>query len=85
MNVMALEAQKASLAREILCMEDESVIHDMWLFLKQRSPVLRQQEMSRKRQWDIVRPGKSKLSIEDAYGIFKGIDTSFEREEEDRI
>ena len=26
-----------------------------------------------------------KISIEDAYGIFKGINTHFEREEEDRI
>ena len=27
----------------------------------------------------------NKISIEDAYGIFKGIDTRFEREEEDRV
>jgi hypothetical protein len=27
---------------------------------------------------------ENKISIEDAYGIFKGIDTHFEREEEDR-
>ena len=26
-----------------------------------------------------------RISIEDAYGIFKGINTHFEREEEDRI
>jgi len=31
------------------------------------------------------KPRKDKISIEDAYGIFKGIDTSFEREEEDRV
>ena len=29
--------------------------------------------------------GKTKISIEDAYGIFKGIDTHFEREDEDRV
>jgi hypothetical protein len=28
---------------------------------------------------------ENKISIEDAYGIFKGIDTHFEREEEDRV
>jgi hypothetical protein len=27
----------------------------------------------------------ARISIEDAYGIFKGINTSFEREEEDRV
>ena len=27
----------------------------------------------------------SNISIEDAYGIFKGIDTHFEREEDDRV
>jgi len=27
----------------------------------------------------------NKISIEDAYGIFKGIDTHFERDEEDRV
>jgi len=26
-----------------------------------------------------------KISIDDAYGIFKGIDTHFERDEEDRV
>jgi len=26
-----------------------------------------------------------KISIEEAYGIFKGIDTHFERDEEDRV
>ena len=28
---------------------------------------------------------KQKLSIKDAYGIFKGIDTNFERDEDERI
>ena len=31
------------------------------------------------------KPRATKMSIEDAYGIFKGIDTHFEREEEDRV
>ena len=31
------------------------------------------------------KPGKKIATIEDAYGIFKGINTDFEREEEDRI
>ena len=43
MNAMALEAQKAGLAREILSMEDESIIRDMWLFLKQWKPAADQQ------------------------------------------
>ena len=32
-----------------------------------------------------AKPRKSNISMEDAYGIFKGINTRFEREEEDRV
>ena len=31
------------------------------------------------------KPKTGKIPIESAYGIFKGIDTNFEREEEDRV
>ena len=75
MSAMALEAQKASLARDILCMEDEATIHNVWLFLKRQNLDFERQKTS----------GNSNLSIEGAYGIFKGIDTTFEREEEDRV
>jgi len=74
MSAMALEVQKAGLAREILCMEDETVIHDIWLLLKRQA-----------RQPNSLKSEKRKLSIDAAYGIFKGIDTTFEREEEDRV
>jgi hypothetical protein len=34
MSIIELEAQKASLAREILTVTDESIVRDLWLFLK---------------------------------------------------
>ena len=36
MSTIELEAQKANLAREILTATDESMIKDLWLFLKRR-------------------------------------------------
>jgi len=61
----------AMLMKEIETLPEESVTEalDFIIFLKKR-----RKEKS-----------ASKISIEDAYGIFKGIDTHFEREEEDRI
>ena len=81
MNAVALEARKVDLAREILSMDDEVVLHDMWLFLQR-------QRISAKRQADVAKPKKGSVSIEDAYGIFKdlqGMDTTIERDEEDRV
>jgi len=46
MNTVAFEAQKAGLAREILCMEDETVINNIWLMLK----TVRQQKKTQKRE-----------------------------------
>jgi len=33
----------------------------------------------------IEHPTLGRITIEDAYGIFKGIDTHFERDEDDRV
>jgi len=76
MSAMALEAQKASLARDILCMEDEATIHEAlnyFIFLKSKP---------------VETTAPRRMSIRNARGIFRdlqGMDTTFEREEEDRI
>jgi hypothetical protein len=61
----------AMLMREVETLPQECVeeVLDFTIFLKRRRGV----EPSRK------------ISIESAYGIFKGIDTHFERDEEDRV
>ena len=38
MSTIELEVQKASLAREILCMDDIAIINNLWLVLKGHSP-----------------------------------------------
>ena len=56
MNITAFEAQKADLAREILCMEDETVINNIWLMLKTVS----QQKKPQKREIGFLE-GKAKV------------------------
>ena len=34
MSTIELEAQKACLAREILCIKDETIINNVWLVLR---------------------------------------------------
>ena len=62
----------AMLIKEIETLPEESVaeVLDFTIFLKRRKNLEK-----------LV----TRISIEDAYGIFKGINTHFEREEEDRI
>jgi len=59
------------LMREIETLPEESMAEalDFIVFLKKRR---------------VVKQAK-KISIADAYGIFNGIDTHFERDEEDRV
>jgi hypothetical protein len=61
-----------TLIKEIETLPEESMAEalDFIASLKKRSGVKQTRKIS---------------SIEDAYGIFKGIDTHFERDEEDRI
>ena len=66
MNTIALEAQKAGLAREILCMEDATVINNIWLFLKQCNPAVYQQKIPEKRQLGIL-DGKAKIVFKDDF------------------
>jgi hypothetical protein len=60
MNVMELEAQKAILAREILCMEDETIVNNMWLMLK----AVYQQNKPKKREIGFLE-GKAKVTFHD--------------------
>ena len=66
MNTIELEAQKASLAREILSMDDESMMHNIWLFIKDYKPVVYQQEMHERRQLGILN-GKARIVFKDDF------------------
>ena len=66
MNTIELEVQKADLAREILCMEDETVINNIWLLLKKRNPTVFQPRMPKKRQLGIL-DGKAKIVFKDNF------------------
>jgi hypothetical protein len=61
----------AMLMKEIETLPQDCVeeVLDFTIFLKKRK---------------CIEPPR-RISIEDAYGIFKGIDTHFERDEEDRV
>jgi len=60
MNTITLEAQKAGLAREILCMEDETVINKMWLMLQ----TVNQQKKTKKREIGFLK-GQAKVTFHD--------------------
>ena len=62
----------AMLMKEIETLPEEfaAEVLDYTIFLKKRKN---------------LEKSAGKISIEDAYGIFKGIDTHFKRDEEDRI
>jgi len=64
MTTMALEAQKASLAREILNMDDESIINDVWQMVKQWNAALHQQKKPKKREIGFLE-GKAKVIFHD--------------------
>ena len=64
MNTIALETQKASLAREILCIDDETMINNIWLLLKNYNPNVSQRETHKKRQIGIL-DGKAKIVFHD--------------------
>ena len=64
MNTITLEAQKAGLAREILCMDDETMINNIWLLLKNYNPVVSQPETHKKRPIGIL-DGKAKVTFHD--------------------
>ena len=66
MSAIELEAQKASLAREILCLNDEKMIHNIQLLLKNWNPMLPHQKILEKRQLGILN-GKAKIVFKDDF------------------
>ena len=64
MSVIELEAQKASLAREILSLDDEIKVNNIWLFIKGYHPVTDKQEKSQKRELGFLN-GKAKVVFHD--------------------
>jgi hypothetical protein len=54
MNTIELEAQKAWLAREILTMNNERKLNDVWVLLKGYNPLAVQQEKKPKRKLGIL-------------------------------
>ena len=60
MSAIELEAQKASLAREILCMDDETMINNMWLLINGVS----KRDKPKKREIGFLK-GKAKVVFHD--------------------
>jgi len=64
MSTLELEAQKADLARKILCMDDESAINNIWLILKGFSSSVNFQKKPQKREIGFLE-GKAKVVFHD--------------------
>ena len=60
MSTIELEAQKASLAREILCISDVAVINNLWFVLKGNRP--------QKREIGFLE-GKAKVTFHDDWSM----------------
>jgi len=54
MNTIELEAKKAVLARDILCMDDETMINNIRIYIKYFYPIDNQQDKSKKRKIGIL-------------------------------
>jgi hypothetical protein len=67
MSAIELEVQKAYLAREILCMNDKTMINNMWLMLKD-NPFVYQQKKSHKREIGFLE-GKAKVIFHDDWSM----------------
>ena len=66
MSVIELEAQKAGLAREILCMDDETMINKIWLLVKKYNPVVSQRKIPERRKLGIL-DGKAEILFKDDF------------------
>ena len=61
-----MEAEKASLARQILCMDDVNMIHNIRLFIKDYKPETCRPETSERRKIGILN-GKAKIVFKDDF------------------
>ena len=66
MSSIELEAQKAFLAREILCMNDENVIYNIQLLLKNLNSVVSNQKIPEKRKLGILN-GIARIVFHDGF------------------
>jgi len=62
MSTVELEVQKARLAREILCVNDISIINNVWLVLKGHQPTPQKREIG-------FLEGKSKVTFHDDWSM----------------
>jgi hypothetical protein len=68
MSTIELEAEKAVLAREVLNVNDENVIRNIWLILKDNKPYVSQQEIPEKRDIGFLE-GKAKVIFHDDWSM----------------
>ena len=66
MSTVELEAQKAGLAREILCIDDVTILHNIRLLLKTYNPVVSQHKIPEKRPLGILN-GKARIVFHDDF------------------
>ncbi len=66
MSTIELEAKKAWLAREILNVNNESKLNDLWVALKGYIPITYLQEKSKKRKIGFL-DGKAKIVFKDDF------------------
>ena len=65
-TVMELEAEKASLARQILCIDDENMIHNIRLFINDYKQGTYLRKTIERRQLGILN-GKAKIVFKDDF------------------
>ena len=66
MSSIELEARKAFLAREILSINDENMLYNVMLLLKNYNPIVPKRETQEKRQLGILN-GKAKIVFRDDF------------------
>jgi hypothetical protein len=64
MSAIELEAQKACLARKILCIDDQTMLKNIWLVINGDNPAFSQQAKPKKREIGILK-GKAKVTFHD--------------------
>jgi len=66
MSTIELEAQKAGLARDILCMDDETLINHIRMLFQEYYPLISRQEIPEKRRLGILN-GKARIVFKDNF------------------
>ena len=64
MSTIEIEAQKASLAREILSVDNEKMLNNLWVVLKGYNPIVEQPKKRKKRKIGLL-DGKTKVVFHD--------------------